>query len=141
MQDWASHLEHLQSILQKFDKKGAPEKSDLIRFFCKGLRPSIKAQMKQRGQEHNSWEELIEKAINAEAKTSLQPPLILCEIDQRCLHGNRVAYSTVAKSQASSNRDPCDNSIEKPSPPLAPKPSNSLPAGRNETSDKKTRRD
>ena len=32
-QDWVSHLEHLQSILQKFDPEDAPEESDLIRFF------------------------------------------------------------------------------------------------------------
>ena len=88
MQDWAFYLEHLQSILQEFDKEGAPEESDLIWFFCEGFRPSIKAQIEQREQEHNSWEELIEKAIDAEAKVSLQPPLILREIDQCCPRGN-----------------------------------------------------
>ena len=102
IQNWVSHLEHLQSILQEFDKEGAPKESDLIWFFRKSLRPSIKAQMKQRRQEYNSWDELVKKAINAEAKTSLQPPSILLEIDQRCPHGNRLAHSTVAKSQASS---------------------------------------
>ena len=137
MQDWASHLEHLQSILQEFDEEGAPEESDLIRFFRKGLRPSIKAQMEQRGREHDSWEELVEKAIDAEAKASLQPPSILREMDQHCLCGNRPAHSTVAKSQASSTRDPRDNPVEKLPPPSAPKASNSSPAGISETSDKK----
>ena len=141
VQDWASHLEHLQSILQEFDEEGAPEESNLIRFFRKSLRPSIKAQMEQRGREHDSWEELVEKAIDAEAKTSLQPPLILREMDQRCPRGNRPAHSTVAKSQASSTRDPRDDPVEKPPPPSAPKPSNSSPAGSSETSDKKARRE
>ena len=45
VQDWASHLEHLQSILQEFDEEGAPEESDLIWFFREGLKPSINAQM------------------------------------------------------------------------------------------------
>ena len=98
VQDWASHLEHLQSILQEFDEEGAPEESDLIWFFCKSLRPSIKAQIEWRGREHNSWEEFVKKAIDAEAKTSLQLPLILREMDQRCTRGNQSAYSTVAKS-------------------------------------------
>ena len=97
VQDWASHLEHFQSILQEFDEEGAPEESDLIWFFREGLRPSIKAQMEQRGREHDSWEELVEKAIDAEAKASLQPPSILREMDQRCPHGNRPAHSTMAK--------------------------------------------
>ena len=56
VQDWASHLEHLQSILLEFDAEGAPEESDLIRFFREGLKPSIKAQMEQRGRELDSWE-------------------------------------------------------------------------------------
>ena len=141
LQDWASHLEHLQSILQEFDEEGAPEESDLIRFFCKGLRPSIKAQIEQRGREHDSWEELVEKAIDAEAKASLQPPSILCEMDQRCPRGNRPTHSTLAKSQASSTRDSRDDPVKKPPPSSAPKPSNSLPAGSNETSDKKARRE
>ena len=88
VQDWVSHLEHLQSILQKFDEEGAPEEFDLIRFFRKGLRPLIKAQMEQRGQEHDSWKELVKKTIDAKAKASLQPPLILREMDQYCLCGN-----------------------------------------------------
>ena len=141
VQDLASHLEHLQSILQEFDEEGALEESDLIWFFRKGLRPSIKAQIEQQRQEHDNWKELVKKAINAEAKASLQPPSILYQMDQRCLHGNRLAHSTVAKSQASSTRDPCDDSIKKPPPPSVPKPSNSLPAGSSETSNKKTWRE
>ena len=97
--------------------------------------------MEQLGQEHDSWEELVEKTIDAEAKTSLQPPLILREMDQRCPRGNRLAHSTVAKSQASSTRDPCDDPIEKPPPPSAPKSSNSSPAESSEISDKKAWRE
>ena len=44
-QDWALHLEHLQSILQEFDPKGALKESDLIRFFQDGLQLSIQAEM------------------------------------------------------------------------------------------------
>ena len=76
----------------------------MIRYFREGLRPSIRAQLDARGRELDSWEEAIEKAIDAEAKASLQPPSILREMDQRCPRGNRLAY-TVAKFQAST-RDP-----------------------------------
>lgn len=43
VQDWAVHLEYLQSILLEFDNAGVPEKSYLIRFFRKCLRSSIRA--------------------------------------------------------------------------------------------------
>lgn len=52
--NWASRLEHLQSILIEFDADGAPEESDLVRFFREGFKPSIKAQMEQRGRELDS---------------------------------------------------------------------------------------
>lgn len=67
IRDWASHLEHLQSILLEFDADGAPEESDQIRFFREGLKPSIKAQMEQRGRESDDGEMMIEKAVEAEA--------------------------------------------------------------------------
>lgn len=73
IRDWASHLEHLQSILLEFDADGAPEESDQIRFFREGLKPSIKAQMEQRGRESDDGELMIEKAVEAEAKAGLEP--------------------------------------------------------------------
>lgn len=42
VQDWASHLEHLQAILIEFDTDGAPEKSDLIHFLRKEHNPLVK---------------------------------------------------------------------------------------------------
>ena len=139
VQDWASHLEHLQSILLEFDAEGAPEESDLIRFFREGLKPSIKAQMEQRGRELDSWEELVEKAIDAEAKASLQPQSILREMDQRCPHGNRPAHATVAKPQTST-RDPRDEPSEKPKTSGPKQPNSSRPEN-SEIADKKARRE
>ena len=112
VQDWASHLEYLQSILIDSDADGAPEESDLIRFFLERLKPLVKAQMEQRGRELDSWDELVEKAIDAEAKASLQPPSFIREMDQRCRRGNRPAHTTVAKSQASSTLDPQEEPSE-----------------------------
>ena len=56
--------------------------------------------MEQRGREKDSWE-LVENAIDAEAKAGLQPSSFVRDMDQRCPRGNRPAYTTVAKSQAS----------------------------------------
>lgn len=64
--------------------------------------------MDQRGRELDSWDELVEKAIDAEAKASLQPAFILREMDQRCPQGNRLADATMAKTQATGTWDPRD---------------------------------
>ena len=54
VQDWASHLEHLQSILMEFDAGGAPRESTLIRIFRDALKPLIAAQIEQCGRENDS---------------------------------------------------------------------------------------
>lgn len=100
VQDWASHLEHLQAILIEFDADGALEESHLIRFFREGIKPSVKAQMEQRGLELDSWDKLVEKAIDAEAKASLQPVSIFHEMDQRCPRDDRPAHTGLTKSPA-----------------------------------------
>ena len=72
IQDWAFYLEHFQFILIEFDADGAPEESALFRYFRE-------AQMEQRGREKDSWEELVEKAIDAEAK---EPSFFVRDMDQ-----------------------------------------------------------
>ena len=57
--DWASHLEHLQSILLEFDADGAPGEPTMIRYFREGLKPSIRAEMQQHGRELDSFEDTI----------------------------------------------------------------------------------
>ena len=79
-----SKLSSLSSMLTALQKSQI-----FIRFFCEGLKPSIKAQIEQRGRELDSWDELVEKAIDAEAKARLQPASILCEID-------RLAHEIIA---------------------------------------------
>ena len=45
VQDWAFHLQHLQSILSEFD--GTPNELTMIYYFWKTLKPSIKVEMEQ----------------------------------------------------------------------------------------------
>ena len=63
----------------------------MIRCFLEGLKPSIRAQMDTRGRDLNSWEEAVEKAVNAEAKAMLQSSASTRDIDSRCPRGNRPA--------------------------------------------------
>ena len=89
--DWAAHLEHLQAVLQEFDPAAASNGDILIQYFREGLRPYIRAQLDVRDRELDSWEEAIEKAVDAEAKALLQPPSGTREIDAKCLRGYRPA--------------------------------------------------
>ena len=45
VQDWAAHLEYLQSILIEFDICCGPEEDTMIRYFREGLRPSVQVEM------------------------------------------------------------------------------------------------
>ena len=69
--DWASHLEHLQSILMEFDPAAAPTESTMVRYFEEGLKPSIKAEMDQDATHLDNYEELVAKAVRVEAKAGL----------------------------------------------------------------------
>ena len=51
----------------------------MIRYFQKGLRPSIKVEIKQHGQELNSFGGLVKKAVDAKAKAALRPCFYACK--------------------------------------------------------------
>ena len=63
----------------------------MIRCFLEGLKPSVRAQMDTRGRDLNSWEEAVEKAVNAEAKAMLQSSASTRDMDSRCSKENRPA--------------------------------------------------
>ena len=87
--DWAAHLEHLQAVLREFDPTATPNRETIIRYFRKGLRPSVRAQLDTRGRNQDYWEEAVKKAVNAEAKALLQSFSSICDMDSRCPRGNR----------------------------------------------------
>lgn len=71
VQDWAAHLEHLQSILVEFDADCAPLEGQLGRTFYDGLRPSIKLWIDEVGRQQLSWDELVTAANRAEVKARI----------------------------------------------------------------------
>ena len=79
--DWASYLEHLQSILMEFDPAAASTESTMVRYFEEGLKPSIKAEMDQDATHLDDYEELVAKAVRAEAKAGLRPSSYVRETD------------------------------------------------------------
>ena len=92
--DWAAHLEHLQSILLEYDPVGAPTKPTMLRYFREGLKPSVLAELEYRDLELESFNQMVKKAVDAKAKSALQPRSSTKEIDQHCPQGNRPANST-----------------------------------------------
>ena len=63
VQDWASHLQHLKSILVEFDPRCAPTEDVLCRYFYEGLRPSIRLWIDEEGRDLDGWNALIKRAI------------------------------------------------------------------------------
>ena len=114
VQDWASHLEHLQSILVEFDADGALVKSNLIRFFREGLKPLIRAQIEPRSQKSDSWDELVEKTVAVEAKANLQPSYYNRNMDNCYPKGNRLSHTNLSKHQSSRDDHPKKEKSQNP---------------------------
>ena len=121
----------------EFDSDVASGKSTLIWIFQDGLKPSITAQMEQRRRENDSWEKLVKKAIETEAKIGLLPLSFIRDMDQRCSRGNRPA--TMSKSQTSSSQDLWDKPSSKKTT-SSNKPLHSSWSENGDTSDKKARK-
>ena len=71
----------------------------MVRYFEEGLKPSIKAEMDQDDSQLIDYEELVAKAVRAEAKAGLRPSSYVRETDLSCLRGNRPAHTTAHKVQ------------------------------------------
>ena len=56
----------------------------MIWYFWKGLRPSVKVEMEQRGQELDSFKKLVKKSVNTKAKATIRPHFYACKTDQHC---------------------------------------------------------
>ena len=99
VQDWATHLNYLQSIFLKFNVKRAHNKDNLICHFYKGLKPSIPSQIEQMDGKLDNWKVLIRKAIATKSKIGLYFNYVIQDMDSYYLHGNWPAHSTIAQVQ------------------------------------------
>ena len=57
----------------------------MIWYFWEGLRLSVGVEILQRGQELDSFEKLVKKAVETEAKAILRPCFYACKTNQYCL--------------------------------------------------------
>ena len=104
--DWAAYLKHLQSILLKYDPVGAPIKPTMLKYFRKGLKPSVLAELEHWDLELESFNQMVKKAVNVKAKLALRLRSSTKKMDQNCPRSSWPANSTVVKSQGSAIKDP-----------------------------------
>ena len=60
----------------------------MIWYFWKGLRPSVKVEIEQRGQELDSFKELVEKTVDTETKAAFWPHSYTCKTNQYYFWGS-----------------------------------------------------
>ena len=75
----------------------ATTESTMVRYFEKGLKPSIKAKMNKDATYLDNYEELVAKTVRAKAKVGLQPSFYMRETDQNYPHGKGPAYTATHK--------------------------------------------
>ena len=71
----------------------------MVRYFEKGLKPSIKAEMDQDNSQLIDYKELVAKAMRAKAKAGLHPSSYVRETDLSCFRGNRSPHTTAHNVQ------------------------------------------
>ena len=85
----------------------------MIQYFREGLCPSVKIEMEQRGQKLNSFQELVKKAVDVEAKAAIRPCSYARKTDQYCLRQSRP-LAAKASTQGQPMKDP---RVEEPKKP------------------------
>ena len=71
----------------------------MIYYFWESLKPSIKVKREQQDRESMDFKEMVQRAVNAEAKASLRSSTMVWESDIRCPQGYRPSHNTSSKVQ------------------------------------------
>ena len=71
----------------------------MICYFQEGLQPSIKVKIEQQDWESVNFEEMVQRAVNAEAKAGLKSTTMIQNSDIRCPRGYRPSNNTTSKVQ------------------------------------------
>ena len=71
----------------------------MICYFQKGLKPFIRVEIEQQDRESMNFEEMVQRAVNAEAKAGLKSSTMVRDSDGGCFRGYRPSYNTSSKVQ------------------------------------------
>ncbi len=123
VQDWAAHLEYLQSILLEFDANNTPGESQLSHTFYDGLRSLIKLWIADIGKDI-PWDNLVRATNKAEARARIQESIYL---DQRC---------PKRKQPLKMSLNAWDDQTKKPKATVPPAKANPPKSDQSEASDK-----
>ena len=82
----------------------------MIWYFQTGLQPSIRVEIEQYNRELDSFEELVEKAVDAKTKAAFQPRSYICKTDQHYFRGSQPSAAKT-NTQGQPIKDP---KVEKP---------------------------
>ena len=77
----------------------------MICYFREDFKPSIKVEIEQQDRESMDFEEMVQRAVNAEAKTGLISSIMVWDLDACCLRGHRLSHNTSSKVQTQSSKD------------------------------------
>ena len=77
----------------------------IICYFWKSLKPSIKVKIKQQDQVLTSFQEIVQRAVNAKAKAGIKSSTIVWDSDTRCPRGYCSFHNTSSKVQTESSKD------------------------------------
>ena len=138
--EWGAHFEHLQSILLAYDPVGAPTKPTILRYFRKGLRPSILAELQNEDHELENFLQIVKKTVAVKAKANLRSRATTKDMDQYCPRDSRSVNSTAAKNQGQSIKDPRKEEPKTWAPESTPRSSNSESSAKARREKKNCRR-
>ena len=122
----------------------------MICYFQEDLKPSIKVEMEQQDRESMDFEEMVQRAVNAESKVGLKSSAMIRDSDIRCPRGHRLSNRTASKvqTQGMSAKETCPKESRpkeaKPAERKTPTPprtnaAESLEQGKKDRKDKKRR--
>lgn len=96
----------------EFETIGAPDKSTIIRYFQKDLKPSIKIEIKQQDQALTRLEEIMRKTVNAEAKVGPKSSTMIQNLDICCPRSYCSSYAPFLKVQTQETKKPKPNKFK-----------------------------
>lgn len=102
MIDWSTYIEHLQSVLKKFDSIVASINNFLICYFRDNIKPSIRALLDKSNDNLNDLQVGFEQTIDAKAKAARQASLPVWKSDLYCSFGLRHLKNIESKNQKDS---------------------------------------
>ena len=71
----------------------------MICYFREDFKPFIKVEMEQQDRKSMNFEEIVQRAVNAEAKAGLKFSTIVRDLDICCPRGHCLSNNTTAKVQ------------------------------------------